>query len=66
MTNYEKIFNEQMKDPQFEKAYYEARLDRIMTALLENLKEQISRDEPKEVLLETINSMQKRLNTLEE
>ena len=60
MTNYEKLFQEQMQDPQFAKAYYEARLDRILKELLENLKEKISRNEPKEVLLKTIDSIQQQ------
>lgn len=29
MTNYEKLFQDQMHDPQFARAYYKARLDRI-------------------------------------
>jgi len=61
MTNYEKLFQEQMKDPGFAKAYYDARLSRILNDLFENLKEKISRDEPKQVLLNTIDSLQKQL-----
>lgn len=60
MTNYEKLFQEQMKDPQFAKAYYDARLDRILKELLENLKEKISKNEPKEVLLKTIDSIERQ------
>jgi len=60
MTNYEKLFQEQMQDPQFAKAYYDARLDRILKELLENLKEKISKNEPKEVLLKTIDSIQQQ------
>ncbi len=65
MTNYEKLFQEQMKDPEFAKAYREARLERILNEFLENLKIQICKDEPKEALLETINSMQKKLCSLQ-
>jgi len=60
MTNYEQLFQEQMKDPQFSKAYYEAKLDRIINELLESLKEKISNNEPKEMLLKTIDSLQKQ------
>jgi hypothetical protein len=60
MTNYEQLFQEQMKDPQFSKAYYEAKLDRIIKELLENLKEKITNNEPKEMLLKTIDSLQKQ------
>lgn len=60
MTNYEKLFQDQMNDPQFAKAYYDARLDRILKELCDNLKEQISHDEPKEVLLKTIDSFQQQ------
>jgi hypothetical protein len=60
MTNYEQLFQEQMKDPQFSKAYYEAKLDRIIKELLESLKEKISNNEPKEILLKTIDSLQKQ------
>ena len=61
MTNYEKLFQEQMKDPEFAKAYYESRLERIFNELLENLKEKIANNEPKEVLLKTIDNMQHQL-----
>jgi hypothetical protein len=61
MTNYEKLFQEQIKDPEFAKAYYESRLERIFNDLLENLKEKINSDEPKEILLKTIDNMQHQL-----
>ena len=61
MTNYEILFQEQMKEPQFAKAYYEAKLERMLKELFDNLKEKISNDEPKEVLLKTIDSMRKQL-----
>lgn len=41
MTNYEKLFQEEMRDPEFAKAYREARLERILDEFLEMLKEQI-------------------------
>jgi len=65
MTNYEKLFQEQMKDPQFAKAYHEARLERMLIEFFENLKEKISKNEPKEVLLSTIDSMQKQIGSLQ-
>jgi hypothetical protein len=65
MTNYEKLYQEQMKDPEFAKAYKDARLERMLNEFLENLKERISRDESEETLLNTINSMQKRLASLQ-
>jgi len=61
MTNYKKLFQDQMKDPQFAKAYYEARLDRILKALFENLREKISRNESKKVLLKTIDSIERKI-----
>jgi len=61
MTNYERLFQEQMKDPEFAKAYREARLERMLNEFLENLKEKISKDEPKDVLLNTIDSMQRQI-----
>ncbi len=65
MTNYDKLFQQQMKDPEFVKAYREARLERMLNEFLENLKERISKDEPKEVLLNTINSMQRQLGSMQ-
>lgn len=62
MTNYEKLFQDQMKDPQFVKAYYDARLDRILKDLFESLKEKISRNESKETLLKTIDSIQQQFS----
>jgi hypothetical protein len=64
MTNYDKLFQAQMKEPQFAKAYQEARLERMLSDFLDNLKEQISRNERKDVLLKTINSMQRQLGSL--
>jgi hypothetical protein len=60
MTNYEKLFQDQMKDPQFAKAYYDARLDKILKELFKNLKEKISQNEPKEVLLKTIDTIEQQ------
>jgi hypothetical protein len=61
MTNYEKLFQDQMTDPQFTKAYYEARIERMFNKLLEDLKKKISRNESKEVLLKSIDLMQKQI-----
>ena len=62
MTNYERLFQEQMKDPQFTKACYEARLDRILTEMLNDLKVKISENEPKENLIRMIDSIQQRIH----
>ena len=65
MTNFDRLFQEQMKDPEFAKAYREARWERMLNEFLENLKDKVSRDEPKENLLNTIDSMQKQLSSLQ-
>lgn len=65
MTNYEKLLQDQMKDPQFAKAYLDARLERLLIEFLENLKEKISQNEPKEALLSTIDSMQEQIYSLQ-
>jgi hypothetical protein len=62
MTNYEQLFHKHMQDPQFAKAYYEARLERVVGEMLEMLKEQITRNEPKERLIQTIDSLQQQLH----
>jgi len=61
MTNYEILFQEQMSNPEFAKAYYEARIERQIDEILQDLKEKISRDEPKELLIRTIEKFQKQL-----
>jgi polyhydroxyalkanoate synthesis regulator phasin len=61
MTNYEILFQEQMNNPEFAKAYYEARIERQIDEILQDLKEKISRDEPKELLIKTIERFQKQL-----
>ena len=61
MTNYEKLFQKQMKDPYFVKVYNEAKLERMLNEFFENLKEKISMNESKDVLLRTINSMQRQI-----
>lgn len=65
MTNYDRLFQEQMKDAEFAKAYREARWERMLNEFLESLKDKISKDEPKENILHTIDSMQKRLGSLQ-
>lgn len=64
MTNYEKLFQEQMKDPEFARSYRETRLERLLNEFLENLKVKIDRNESKQDLLDTINSMQRQLSSL--
>ncbi|MCH8127183.1 hypothetical protein IIC38_14700 [candidate division KSB1 bacterium] len=64
MTNFDKLFNEQKKDPEFVKAYHEAGIERLLNDFLDNLKERISKGEPKEVLLISINSMQRQIGLL--
>ena len=63
MTNYGKLFQSQMQDPQFAKAYRETRLERILNDFGESLKEKISQNEPKEGLLNTITSMQEQIGS---
>lgn len=65
MTSYEKLFQEQLKDPEFAKAYHEARWERMLNEFLDDLKDKISKGEPKEDLLNTIDSMQKELSSLQ-
>ncbi len=60
-NNYDKLFQEQMKNTEFVKAYNEAKLERRFLEILEDLKEKIIRNEPKEVLLETINTFQHQI-----
>ena len=47
MTNYEKLFEAQMQDPQFVKAYYQARVERVLDELLESRKEDIELENAK-------------------
>ena len=63
MTNYEIFFQEQMGNSEFAKAYYESRLNRIFDELLENLKEKIIRNEPKEELIGTVNLIQNHIHS---
>jgi uncharacterized protein YeeX (DUF496 family) len=62
MTNYEQLFQEQMENSHFAKAYYEVRFERKFIELLENLKDKIIRNEPKEELVGTVESIQKHIN----
>lgn len=61
MTNYEKFFQQQMQNPKFAKAYHEAKLERKLDEMLEDLKEKITRNESKEVLLQAIDSLQHQI-----
>ena len=62
MTNYEQLFQVQMQDPQFVKAYYEARVERIVDEMLGTLKDKIVHNEPKETLIRLIDSIQQQIH----
>lgn len=64
-ANYENFFQEQIKNPEFAKAYREARLERILNEVLEILKEQIYKNESKGTWLKTIDTMEKQLDSLD-
>ena len=63
MTNYERLFQEQMQDPKFATAYHEAQIERLLDEMLTTLKEKIFHDEPKENLLNMIDAIQQQLHT---
>ena len=64
MTNYEELFRDQMKNPQFVKAYYEARVERIFDEMLETLKNKIVHNESKEKVILLIDSFQRQIHTI--
>ena len=61
MTNYENLLREQMQNPEFAKAYHEAKLERKLDEMLDDLKEKIDKNASKKILLETINSIQHQI-----
>ncbi|KPA15846.1 hypothetical protein MHK_003985 [Candidatus Magnetomorum sp. HK-1] len=61
MTNYEKLFRDQMKSSEFANAYYEARIGRIVCEKLSMLKEKIYHNEPKEKLIQIIDSIHQNI-----
>ncbi len=65
MTNYERLFQEQLQDPKFATAYREAQVERLLDEMLTTLKEKIFHDEPKENLLNMIDSIQQQLHAQE-
>ncbi len=62
MTNYEQLFHDQLQDPQFAKAYYDARVERIVSEMLDTLREKISKNEPKDNLMQLIDSLQQQIH----
>ena len=62
MTNYEHLFQHYMDDSQFAQAYSDARLERVFDEMLNTLKEKISDDAPKDVVLKEIDAMQQQLH----
>ena len=62
MTNYEHLFQTQMQDPQFVRAYYDARVERIVDEMLETLKDKIVHNESKEGLIRVIDSLQQQIH----
>lgn len=65
MTNYEQLFQTHMQNREFEKAYFDARLERFLHEMLDSLKEKILRNEPKETLLQEIETMQKQIDLMQ-
>ncbi len=65
MTNYEQLFQTQMQHREFENAYSDARLERFLHEMLDSLKERILRNEPKENLLQEIETMQKQIDLMQ-
>ncbi len=63
MTNYDQLFQAQMQNPQFVKAYYEARVERIVDEMLDTLKDKIVRNEPKESLIRVIDLFQQQIHS---
>ena len=61
MSNYEELFQAQMQDPQFVKAYYEARVERIVDEMFNTLKDKIYHNESKESLIRVIDLFQKQI-----
>lgn len=64
MTNYEQFFQDQMKNPQFAKAYYEARVERVVNGMFEILKDKVKNDESKDNLIQIINSFQDQIHPM--
>ena len=62
MTNYEHLFQDQMQDPQFVRAYYDARVERVVDEMLDTLKDKIAHNEPKESLIRVIDSLQQQIH----
>ena len=62
MTNCEQLFQIQMQDPQFVKAYYEAWVERLVIEMLDTLKDKIIQNEPKENLIRVIESFQQKIH----
>ncbi len=62
MSNYDELFFNQMRDPEFAKAYYEARIERVVTELLDIIKDKIQHDEPKDNLLLMLDKLQENVH----
>ncbi len=62
MTNSDQLFQSQMQDPQFVKAYYGARIERLVDEMLDTLKDKIIHNEPKENLIQMIESFQQEIH----
>ncbi len=62
MTNYEQLFQIQMQDPQFVKAYYEAWVERFVDEMFDTLKDKIIQNEPKENLFRVIEPFQLKIH----
>lgn len=62
MSNYEELFSNQMRDPEFAKAYYEARIERIVTEIFDIIKDEILHDEPKDKLLLMLDKLQANIH----
>ncbi len=57
MTNFEKLVQEKMKDPEFAKGYLEEKLKLDLEDALEMLKQKVLNSESKEEIVKTIDSI---------
>ena len=62
MTNYEKLFQTQMQNSQFVKAYYGVRVERIVDEMSNTLKDKSVRNEPKKSLIRVIDLFQQQIH----
>lgn len=62
MTNFEKLFNKELKNPEFRREFMKARIERLLTDSLNEIKNKPKKNIPKKDIIYFINNLEKNIS----